>query len=232
MRLWIFYLITFINCMVAPGYAENSFPDEICEVLNYRSKLDRGDWLPVKMTFPEHYVVLPADRNKEIGLDPGFFCGERSTIKDLWQQYEKDPKANLKPISGFFYVSWSWDIAQKDSKTFSISDQEIRSMLEKQGATSVNICNLYWNDFPVKSVEAELSHSHAFIAWIGLNTGGEAIKIQYFCPEHTSLFAEECAVWNQFLHKSTGLSYDEYSNCVKRELESMFKAIDKKERFP
>ncbi len=105
-------------------------------------------------------------------------------------------------------------------------------MLEKQGATSVNICNLYWNDFPVKSVEAELSHSHAFIAWIGLNTGGEAIKIQYFCPEHTSLFAEECAVWNQFLHKSTGLSYDEYSNCVKRELESTFKTIDKKESFP
>lgn len=100
MRLWILSLIASITCMVAPGYAENPFSDEIWEVLNYRRKLDRGDWLP------------------------------------------------------------------------------------------------------------------------------------YFCPEHTSLFAEECAVWNQFLHKSTGLSYDEYSNCVKRELESMFKAIDKKERFP
>jgi hypothetical protein len=54
------------------------------------------------MAFPEHYVVLPADRNKEIGLDPGFFCGERSTIKDLWQQYEKDPKAPLILFPVFF----------------------------------------------------------------------------------------------------------------------------------
>src|SRR5258708_8534525 len=210
MRLWILSLIAYSTCAVVPGYAENGFPEEVWNALNYRKKIDRGDWLPFKMAFPEHYVVLPVDRNKELGLEPGFFCGERSAIKGLWHQYEKDSKANLNPVSGVFYVSLSWDLGQKDSKEFSISDQEIRSMLEKQGATSVNICNLHWNEFPVKSVEIQFSScSHIFMAWIGLNTGGEVIKIQYFYPQPTTLFTEECAIWNQFLHNSTGLSHDE-----------------------
>jgi hypothetical protein len=51
MRLWILSLIASITCMVAPGYAENPFSDEIWEVLNYRRKLDLGDWLLLKWLF-------------------------------------------------------------------------------------------------------------------------------------------------------------------------------------
>ena len=83
MRLWILSLIACITCVVAPGYAENVFSDEIWDVLNYRRRIDRGDWLPFKMAFPAHYVVLPADRNKELGLDPGFFCGEKENHSEL-----------------------------------------------------------------------------------------------------------------------------------------------------
>lgn len=213
MRILILSLIACITCVAAPGYTENLFSDEIWDVLNYRRRLDRGDWLPFEMAFPAHLVVLPVDRNKELGLYPGIYCGERSTIKDLWRQYEEDPNANLNPLSGVFYISLSWDIGQKDSETFSVSDQEISSFLEKQGATSINISTVYWNEFPVKSVEVKFSScSYTFIAWVGLNTGGEAVKIQYFCPRDESKFVEERAIWNQFLHNSVGLSYEEYTN--------------------
>lgn len=95
----------------------------------------------------------------------------------------------------------------------------MNTKLEKMGASSINICNLHWNEYPVKSIEAEFPpHTHIFIAWIGLNTGGETIKVHYLCPKTTSTFVEESAVWNHFLHKSTGLPREEYFNRVMSEI--------------
>lgn len=226
MKLWILLSYACMALLVAPGYTESIYSDEVWDALNYRRKLDRGDWLPFKMAIPEHYVVLPATRDKDIGLDPGFFCGERSTIKDLWQQLEKEPAAELHPNSACFYVTWSWEVAQRGPDSFSVSDQELRSALEKKGASSIQICNLRWNEYPVKSIEIEFPpHTHTFTAWIGLNTGGEAIRVQYSCPENSSLFDEECAIWNHFLHKSTGLSREEYFNRVMSEIKPLGKEL-------
>src|SRR5262245_58695388 len=115
----VLLLIVCMTFAMASAYAESIYSDEVWDVLNYRRMLDRGDWLPFKLAIPVHYVVLPATREKDIGLDPGFFCGERSTIRDLWKQHEKDPTADLNPLSGCFYVGWSWDVAQRDSNSFS-----------------------------------------------------------------------------------------------------------------
>lgn len=211
MKFWIFSFIACLTLVIKQGYSENPPSNEIWDTLNYRKKLDSGSWLPFKLAFPENYVVLPADRNKELGLEPGFFCGERSTIKDLWQQYEKNPDGAIKPLSGTFLVSWSRSVVQRKSNTFSTSNEEIREMLQKQGATSMNICDLYWNEFPVKAVEATLaSGSHIFTAWVGLNANGETIKIRYFCPKDKALFKEESAIWNHFINNTTALSRDEY----------------------
>lgn len=211
MKPWMHLWIACLFSMAIPGYTENMESDEIPDLSNFRKKLEQLDWLPFKMAIPEHYVALPAARDKNLGLSDGFFCGERTTIENLWQQNEKEPSGSMNPISGCFFVSFSWDVAQRGANNFSVSDQVIRSTLEKQGASSIKIRNLIWNEYPVKSVEAELpGHTHCFIAWVGLNAGGEVAKIRYLCPKPTSFFDKEIAIWDHFLQNSKGISQEEF----------------------
>lgn len=203
-RFWFDVLIT-IFCYISSLDFTNSI-----DIPKTPMKFHDVPWLPYKIAIPEHYVMRPIGRDKNIGLSDGFLYGDLATIEDLWQQVEKNSDRSINPISGCFIGTLSFDVAQKDASSFSKSDNEIYSELRSKGASSIKIKNLYWNQFPVKALEFQDSKDRpGFIAWIGMNTGGEAMKIYYMCPKDSASLDEERKIWHFFIHKSSGNSNEE-----------------------
>jgi hypothetical protein len=231
MKQKILYLIVYVTSIFSYGYSENAFSKDMWDKLNYRELMDNA--LPFKLALPAHYVILPFDpQDEEVGLNNGFFCGERSAIKEIWKQNEEDPNSIMNPSTGVFYFRWSYDVFQKDSKTFSVTDQDIRSVLDKEGVKSIKIYNCFWNNFPVISVTGELTvDSHfVFLAWVGLNSGGgEAILIKYISPKNKSSSTEDFAIWNNFIQNSYGLSFITIDEDKMREM--VLEIVREKEKF-
>jgi hypothetical protein len=219
-----------MSLMASQAHGDNVYSDEIWDVLNFRKKIERGDWLPFKMAFPDEYVVLPLNRSQsEPALHPGFLVGSREAIKELWQQYEKDETAELYPSSGVFYVGFSWDIGQKkNSKDFTTADKEIYATFKKAGISHITIRSVNWNGYHVKAVEGiSPSKELIFVAWIGLNLNGETMKVRYICPENAS-FGQEQIVWNRFLNDSMGISYEKLNKNIEAENERFLQKLHEK----
>lgn len=213
MRTWILILIASLNCVAVSGYAE----EKVCEgkVENYREMLEKGTWFPFKMVFPENYVVLPVAPSEDVGLEPGFFVGEKEAIEDLWAQSKKDENAAPNPRSGVFLITWSWNVSQTGPKDFSESEKEARNDIKRIGATFINFGKYDWNGYPVQTLEAKMESVNVTLAYIGLNSGGEVLKVQYITPQNSKPDSKDWTVWKQFIQKSTGVSPDDFFKALK-----------------
>lgn len=208
MKLWIIILVAALNSITTYTYAEVTLKQEE-PMPNYREQLKQGTWMPFKMVFPDHYVVLPIIPDEEIGLSPGFCCGEKEAIENLWMQSIKSPESCPNPPSGVFVISWSDNVAQTGPKSFSdSSDVELHKNLEKVGGILLNTGVLDWNGFPVQFIEAKMPPVNVFLAYIGLNSGGISVKVRYIAPINPS--DKDWAIWKQFLQKSSGVSIEDF----------------------
>lgn len=208
MNSWIIILIASINCIVTCTYAEDALQKEE-PMPNYREQLANGTWMPFKMVFPDHYVVLPMIPGEDVSLSPGFCCGEKEAIENLWEHSKKNPESCPNPPSGVFVISWSDNVAQTGPKSFSeSSDVEFNQNLKKVGGMLLNMGMLDWNGFPVQFIEAKIPPVNVFLAYIGLNSGGMSLFVRYIAPINPS--DKDWAVWKQFLQKSSGVPVDEF----------------------
>src|ERR1700722_9942040 len=56
--------------------------------------------LPFKPALPSNFVLSPFIPNGDFGLVDGIFWSTKENIENIWQQYQKDPKANFINNSG------------------------------------------------------------------------------------------------------------------------------------
>lgn len=181
----------------------------------------RGESLPFKMKVPEGFVLMPLKRDGEWGLIEWSAYGEESTIRDLWEQIDKDSDCTLKPRTGIIRMRLS-EFAQKNEKEFAESDQEMIQNVKLTGAKDVQIRSLHWGPYPLKVIKATLPNGKPLaMGWIGLNAGGETILIHYMFPDNQTSYVKDLEIWEIFLTESTGIPPKEFFEKMDKMVEDL-----------
>lgn len=182
----------------------------------------QGEFLPFKMKLPEGYVVMPLSRNGEWGLVSWQAVGEERTILDLWRQSDKNPKCTLNPLTGVIRMRFS-DVVQKNENEFKLDDDEIIGGIKQMGGKNITIRSLKWGEYPVKVVQATLPNHPLAMGWIGLNTGGETVLINYLFPQNRPSYEKELKIWEDFINNTTSISQKELFDKMDKLAETMKK---------
>lgn len=190
------------------GLSAFELPKEVDE--HVREVFKKGEFLPFKMKVPEGFVLMPLKRDGELGLKEWCAYGEESVIEDLWEQIAKNPQCVMKPRKGLFRMRLS-EFVQKNEKEFSKTDKEIIQNVKLMGAQEVNLRTLNWGPYPLKVVQARLSNGRLLaMGWIGLNSGGYTIVVNYMFPENQKSYTKDIEIWEQFLTQTTAVPLEEH----------------------
>ena len=203
---WLFTAIL-INLCISPGYCdvEKKLLGE--EIAN---DYDPLEFLPFKMAIPEHFVL------HQIEGSDWLLLGEKNVLKDLDNQFVKNPEATIFPLAGIIRMKLSCNSAQ--AEIFSGNDDEIKEQMKKMGGTKLCIRELAWGEYPLKIVEATIKGAPFCMGWIGLNCGGAVMCINYMFPQDKKSYRHDFAIWDRFLNETEERSQEELDAFYQQEM--------------
>lgn len=202
---WLFTALLISLC-TSPGYCdvEKKLLGE--EIANGHDPLE---FLPFKVAIPEHFILHQIEGNDWLLL------GEKNALKDLENQFVKNPDATISPLSGIIRMKLSCNTAQ--TEVFSGSDDGIKEQIKKMGGTKLCIRELAWGEYPLKIVEATIKGAPFRMGWIGLNCGGPVLCINYMFPQGKKSYQRDLAIWDRFLNETKERPQEELEAFYERE---------------
>lgn len=147
---------------------------------------------------------------------PRLVWGTRETL----DQIEKDPTRDLSNINTpVFLVEPSMNVAQKNLNDF-VDEEKALSSLKENGFKVIESKKLQWGIYPVLTIEASKNGRTIFLAYVGANYEGWALKIDYRPTKRDGTVPDEDRkLWNNLLTEtqmlpepwlSRALGYDRY----------------------
>lgn len=189
--------ITTLSPSIAMTYEQK--PENSPRILELLPNLTKP--LAVEPAVPENFIA--ATHTGRIDLSDWVFWGP----KDVLEKAFKNPESLKTPL---IKMKLSSNVFQTGPKSFNKEGlDEMKKMSKAFGPNAFSILETQWGNYPVLSMKATLQNTPIFIAWVGLNDGGQTIMFNLVYPNKQPT-ADDLAFWNNFITKTVPLQGGDY----------------------